>query len=80
MTSAFSNLWLFLSSAQHSLGFSLFDVANISFGKIWHESCFITILFSSDDMKSVKRAVSILGLCSAFLLSACNGDDSPKET
>lgn len=31
-------------------------------------------------MKSVKRAVSILGLCSAFLLSACNGEDSSKET
>ena len=43
-------------------------------------NCFITILFSSDGMKSIKRAVGFLGLCSALLLSACNGDDSPKET
>lgn len=43
-------------------------------------NCFITILFSSDGMKSIKIAVGFLGLCSALLLSACNGDDSPKET
>lgn len=43
-------------------------------------NCFITILFSSDGMKSIKRAVGFLGLCSALLLSACNGDDPPKET